>query len=104
MEESVCGNVGTGALDDTLAGHSGAVRTLVAHGDRLLSASDDGAIRAWALGTWAALWTVDAYGQGTERYLRCLAASGSKLVSRSRAAETQGETRVWGLAKLDLQL
>ncbi len=52
--------VGTGVHDATLAGHSGPVRALVVHGDGLLSASDDGTIRAWALGKWAALRTVEA--------------------------------------------
>jgi WD40 repeat protein len=45
-------DTGTGALYATLACHVGAVRALVVHGERLLSASDVRTIRAWALGTW----------------------------------------------------
>ena len=97
-------DVGTGAHDATLAGHSGGVTALVAHGDRLLSASGDGTIRAWAAGTWAALRTVEAYGRGAGQFLRCLAVSGSKLVSGSWAYDgSQAEVRVWGLEELDLQ-
>ncbi len=54
-------DVGTGALDAALAGHKLAVTALAVHGDRLLSASYDGTIRAWAVGTWAVLRTVEAY-------------------------------------------
>jgi WD40 repeat protein len=77
----------------------------VVHGDRLLSASDDGTIRAWALGTWAGLRTVEAYGREERRFPICLAVSGSKLVSGSAGfgVRGQGEVRVWGLAELDLQ-
>jgi WD40 repeat protein len=98
-------DAGTGALDATLAGHSGAVRALVAHGDRLLSASEDGTIRAWAVGTWAGLRTVEVWGQGTGQYPRCLAVSGSKLVSGSAGdgSDSRSEVRVWGLAELELQ-
>ena len=97
-------DVGTGAHDATLAGHSGAVTALVVHGDRLLSASWDGTIRAWGVGTWAALRTVEAYGEGTGQYVRCLAVSGSKLVSGSSADDcSRAEVRVWGLEELDLQ-
>ena len=95
-------DAGTGALDATLAGHSGAVRALVVHGDRLLSASEDKTIRAWALGTWAGLRTVEAYGPEERRFPCCLAVSGSKLVSGS-AGRGQADVRVWGLAELDLQ-
>jgi WD40 repeat protein len=97
-------DVGTGAHDATLTGHTKAVRALVVHGDRLLSASEDGTIRAWAVGTWAGLRTVEAWGQGTERFPRCLAVSGSKLVSGSWAYDgSQAEVRVWGLEELELQ-
>jgi WD40 repeat protein len=98
-------DAGTGALDATLAGHSGGVLALVVHGDRLLSASRDGTIRAWALGTWAGLRTVEAYGREERRFPICLAVSGSKLVSGSAGfgVRGQGEVRVWGLAELDLQ-
>ena len=98
-------DVGTGAHDATLAGHSGAVFELVAHGDRLLSASKDGTIRAWAVGTWAGLRTVEACGQGTGQWPRCLAVSGTKLVSGSAGggSGSQREVRVWGLEELELQ-
>jgi hypothetical protein len=48
----------------TLTGHDGAVLGLAVNGDWLFSASEDGTIRAWALGTWAALRTVKAYQRG----------------------------------------
>ncbi len=57
------------------------MRALVAHGDWLLSAADDGTIRAWALGTWAALGTMRACGEDTLQRPRCLGVSGSKLIS-----------------------
>ena len=100
----------TGAHDATLAGHAGAVIALVAHRDRLLSASHDGTIRAWATGTWAALRAVEAYGAETMRCTRCLAVSGSTLVSGSKLkvgsmahSPQQEEVRVWGLRDLDLR-
>jgi WD40 repeat protein len=99
-------DVGTGALDATLKGHSGAVTALVVHEDRLLSASEDGTIRAWGVGgAWAALRTVEAYGEGLKGpYLRCLAVSGSKLVSGAVSVDgSRAEVRVWGLEELDLQ-
>jgi uncharacterized protein YajQ (UPF0234 family) len=98
-------DVGTGAHDATLAGHSGPVSALVVHGDRLLSASQGGTIRAWAVRTWAGLWTVEAWGQGTGQYPVCLAVSGSKLVSGLEGGDwdSQKEVRVWGLEELELQ-
>ena len=96
-------NAETGVHDATLAGHAGTVYGLLVHGDRLFSASSDGTIRVWALGTWAALRTVEAYQQGTGQYPWCLAVSGSQLVSGSNGYGAQGEMRVWGLATLDLQ-
>jgi WD40 repeat protein len=99
-------DVETGEHDATLTGHTGGVCGLAVHGDRLFSASDDGTIRVWALGTWAALRMVDAYGRRTGQYPRCLAVSGSQLVSGSIASGDYGgqkEVRVWGLETLNLQ-
>jgi WD40 repeat protein len=97
----------TGAHDATLAGHEGPVYALVVHGGRLLSGSWDGTIRAWALGTWAGLQTVEAHGPapyGQAAGVRCLAVSGSKLVSGSMGVGgVRGEVRVWGLEEVDLR-
>ena len=93
----------TGVHDTTLAGHDGQVTGLAVHGDRLFSASSDGTIWVWALGTWAALRTMEAYGRGTRQYPRCLAVSGSQLVSGSWGYGAQREVRVWSLKTLDLQ-
>jgi hypothetical protein len=73
------------------------------HGGRLLSASFDGTVRAWAVGTWAALRTVEAYPRGADLYPRCLAASGPHLVcgSCSCSGDSRCEVRVWGLEVLD---
>ena len=76
-------DAGTGAHDAALAGHGGPVNSLAVDGDRVYSASRDGAIRVWAAGTWAALRTVQAYAQGGNRFVTCLAVSGSKLVTGS---------------------
>ena len=81
------GDMGTGAHDATLPGHVGGVEGLVVHGDRLLSASPDGKVREWAAGTWAALRTVEVYGEEESRYPVCLAVSGSKLVCGSGGTE-----------------
>ena len=95
-----------GEHEATLAGHSGAVHALVVLEDRLLSASDDGTLRSWALGTWEGLQMVQAYAEGTGMYPYCLAVSGSKLLSGSRCTDDEelvSELQVWGLAELDLQ-
>ena len=55
------------------------------------------------MGTWAGLRTVEACGQGTWQWPRCLAVSGSKLVSGSIGSGSQREVRVWGLEELELQ-
>ncbi len=78
-------DVRTGAHDATLASDLFAVRALVVHGDRLLSASAEGTIRAWGVGTWAVLRLVDAYPRRTRQQLYCLVVSGSKLVSGTYA-------------------
>ena len=92
----------TGALAATLAGHSDFVCGLLVRGARLFSASTDGTIRAWAVGTWAAAASVEAYdGWSWGQYLRCLAASGPKLVSGSvGSGDAQREVRVWDLGSL----
>ncbi len=99
-------DVGTGALDATLEGHDDAVLVLAVHGDRLFSASFDGTIRVWAMGTWAALRTVEAYGRGTGLHTLCLAVSGSRLVSGSCFPGFSGflraEMQAWDLETLDL--
>ena len=98
-------DMGTGAHDATLTGHKDAVCGLAVHGDRLFSASRDGTIREWAMGTWAAVRTVEAYERGGAQYPRCLAVSGSKLISgsteRGRDEERQYEVRVWDLGTLE---
>ena len=96
-------DVGTGAHDATLTGHDGAVMGLVVHGERLFSGSRDGTIRVWALGTWAVLRTVEAYKWGSGPFLRCLAVSGSQLVSGFEASGGQGGVLVWALETLKLQ-
>ncbi len=50
----------TGTHGTTLAGHTGAVTALVVHRDLLLSSTADRTIRAWGVGTWAVLRTVQA--------------------------------------------
>ena len=91
----------TGGLDATLAGHTGTVYGLLVHGERLFSASDDGSIRAWAVGTWAAVAMVEAYDVRASRQVpRCLAVSGSKLISGSEGPGSQCEVRVWDVDSL----
>jgi WD40 repeat protein len=101
-------DMGTGAHDATLTGHEDTVLSLAVHGDRLFSASRDGTIREWALGTWAAVRTVEAYGREELQYPRCLAVSGSKLISGSADRgdpdeEQQYEVRVWDLGTLECE-
>ena len=94
-------DVETGGLDATLLGNRVFVICLLVHGKRLYSASRDGTIRAWAVGTWANVATVQAYGVETRLYPRCLAASGSKLISGSCSASDgirdKFEVRVWNI-------
>jgi hypothetical protein len=70
--------------------------------DRLLSASDDGTICEWEVGTWAALRTIRAFAPGGEHCEGCLVVIGSKLVSGSWTGSRSGRTqlRVWDLASL----
>ena len=92
----------TGGLDANFSHHRSPLCALLVHGERLFSASEDGVIRAWAVGTWAVVGTwpkalarVRAYDVGASgQHPRCLAASGSKLVSGSWGF-TQCELRVW---------
>ena len=93
----------TGVLDATLTGHRGPVYALLVHWERLFSASRDGSIRAWAVGTWAALASVQAYDvEAPGQWPRCLAASGSKLISGSGGYRSgiQCEVRVWDVDSL----
>jgi hypothetical protein len=121
-------DLGTGAHEATLTGHQNVVCALAVHGDRLFSASFDGTIREWAVGTWAAVRTVEAYEQEplTQQFelnvlygyldanLRtgqqipyCLAVCGSNLISGSipngfNGFETKRyEVRVWDLETLE---
>ena len=70
-----------------------------------MSASHDGTIREWALGTWAALRTVEAGRQMPY----CLAVSGSKLICGSADVNLVGEedqqyeVRVWDLETLECE-
>jgi hypothetical protein len=92
----------TGALKTILSGHEGAVSALAVHADWLVSASCDGTLRVWALGTWEALRTLaEAHGPG--QYPRCLAVSGARLVSGSLAVDARREVRVWKLATLEFE-
>ena len=74
-----------------------------------MSASRDGTIREWAVGTWEALRTVAAYARGGHLVPTCLVVSGSKLISgsvdRGYAAdeEQQYEVRVWDLGTLECE-
>jgi WD40 repeat protein len=98
-------DVGTGEHEATLVGHTCTVNAMVVHRDRLLSSSYDMTIREWAVGTWTALRTV-MVDDGGEMYecARCLAVSGSKLISGAGAQrEGQRVLRVWGLEELDCQ-
>jgi WD40 repeat protein len=99
----------TGEHTATLTGHNGAVYALAVHENRLFSSSHDRTIRMWALGTWAMLRTVAC---AQEQYPRCLAVSGSQLVSGSYTirkisdpadAAARGELQVWDLQSLDHQ-
>jgi hypothetical protein len=110
-------DIGTGAHDATLIGHQGSVLGLAVYGDRLFSASQDGTIREWALGTWAVVRTVEAYLRWGGQFPRCLAVSGSKLISGSQRDvyvhqrnvdcrdldDERCEVRVWDLGTLECE-
>ena len=94
----------TGALEAQLTGHEEWVTALLVHDGRLFSASRDGTIRAWALGTWESLGTGRAYDSEEERYPRCLAVSGGRLVSGSGGGtdhDKWDEVLVWDTATLE---
>jgi hypothetical protein len=67
----------------------------------------DGTIREWALGTWAAVRTVEACARGGRQYVSCLAVSGSKLISGSKDRGGNFgkpyEVRVWDLGTLECE-
>ena len=72
-------------------------------GERLFSASEDGTIRVWTVGTWAAVTSVEAYDTGQVPW--CLAVDGPKLISGSADygvadEEVQYEVRVWDPATM----
>uniref|UniRef100_A0A7S0QFC2 Uncharacterized protein n=1 Tax=Cryptomonas curvata TaxID=233186 RepID=A0A7S0QFC2_9CRYP len=78
---------------------------LLVHGDRLFSASHYCMIQEWALGTWAALRTVQACAGKPWHPPVCMVVSGSQLVCGLLLDSSQSQTgvRVWGLENLDLQ-
>ena len=79
---------------------------MVVMGERLFSASRDGTIRVWTVGTWAAVTSVEAYDvDGSAQLPLCLAVDGRKLISGSAAPggaeeEVQYEVRVWDPATM----
>ena len=89
-----------GGLDAILSGHRGPVNALLVDGERLFSASRDGTIRTWAVGTWAALASVEAYDIEDPQFPACLAASGSKVISGSGGDNFENEVRVWDIDSL----
>ena len=95
----------TGLLEAKLTGHADWVKALLVHENRLFSASRDGTVRAWALGTWGELGTVNADGNIEERYPCCLAVSGGKLVTGSRGSndDEPPEIRVYDPATLEYE-
>ena len=97
----------TGGLDATLTGHRGGVFGLVVMGERLFSASMDGTIRVWTVGTWAAVTSVEVYDVGRlGQFPWCLAVDGRKLISGSAVLgvaeeeDVQYEVRVWDPATM----
>ena len=98
-------DVGAGTLEQTLAGHEGAVVALVACGQRLISSSMDKTVKVWSLATWACVHTVQAYAAGSAQHIRCLAVSGPTLVGGSfgvlHSRTEEYEVRVWDLQTLE---
>ena len=72
------------AVDATLTGHRDAFCGLLKHCECLISASVDGTIRLWSVGTWVKLRIVRH--RGLEDWLRFLVARMSMLSSGSRGA------------------
>ena len=101
-------DISTGLMEaDLITGNTITFSSLVVNRrkDMLISASKDGFIRSWALGTWSALRTVlinyevpnlVMSGGISERtnQLLCLALSGGMIISGS-ACEEQGLLHVW---------
>ena len=98
-------DVGAGTLEQTLAGHEGAVVALVACGQRLISSSMDKTVKVWSMATWACVHTVQAYAAGSAQYIRSLAVSGPTLVGGSfsdpYSLTEEYEVRVWDLETLE---
>ncbi len=98
-------NVGAGTLEQTLAGHEGAVVALVACGQRLISSSVDKTVKVWSMATWACVQTVQAYAAGSAHCILSLAVSGPTLVGGSfstpHSLTEEYEVRVWDLETLE---
>jgi WD40 repeat protein len=94
----------SGAHAATLTGHAGIVYAFAVDEERLFSASGDGTIRVWGLGTWAALRTVEVCRLQMMRVPCSLAVCDSKLVIGLAVYSClQAEVQVWDLDSLDLQ-
>ena len=97
-------DIRTGLMEaDILLGNHGKVTSLVVHTlkDMFFSASEDGSIRSWALGTWSALQKVvvrdlesDLIIDGYQHEVLCLALSGWMILSGSQHGE-EGRLHVW---------
>jgi WD40 repeat protein len=98
-------DVGAGTLEQTLAGHEGAVVALVACGQRLISSSVDKTVKVWSMATWACVHTVQAYAAGSAQFIWSLAVSGPMLVGGSfsdpHSRTEEYEVRVWDLETLE---
>ena len=87
-----------------LRGHSGAVRAVATSGRRLVSASTDGTLRVWAMGSFACLRSVNVGGGdgggggGVVGTVRCLAVWGGRVVGGSN----DGTLRTWDVDTLEL--
>ena len=90
--------VGQGGVRRVFSDDAGSVSALLVAGGRMYSASRDGTIRVWDVGTWAAVRTVEAYGEESQQNPESLCVCGAKLVSGSASAAGLGgqyEVRVW---------
>ena len=98
-------DVGRGAEEATLEGHTRGIQALAVAGERLVSASWDGTMGIWAAGTWELLRTVQAYPDDSDQYISSMAVSGSKLVTGSSSIDHHDhrEVRVWGLESLECE-
>jgi hypothetical protein len=105
-------DIGTGLMEaDLLLGNNGKVTSLVVHKvkDMFFSASEDGSIRSWALGTWSALQKVVVHNLDSERIIvgdrhevLCLALSGGMILSGSGHGE-EGLLHVWNPDTLECE-